>query len=54
MNQQQPTAASPDLATVPFRQVVLSTVKYHLLHDGPDKTKQEFERQGWFYSTLDG
>ena len=51
---QQPTDASPDLATAPFRQVVLSSVEYHLLHDGPDKTKQELDRQAWFYSACDG
>ncbi|MBR1503310.1 MAG: hypothetical protein IJ618_05460 [Prevotella sp.] len=54
MNQQQPTAESLDLATAPFRQVVLSSVKYHLLHDGPDKTKEEFDRQAGFYGNSDG
>ena len=54
MIEQLPTEDSLDLSTTPFLQVVLSQVKYHLLHDGPDKTKEAFAHQASLYGELDG
>ena len=52
MIQQEQPIASPN-GTPAFKEVVLSSVRYHLRVDGPEKTKEDFRVQKSFYSHLD-
>lgn len=52
MIQQQQTRASPDVQTASFKDVVLSSLRYHLKHDGVTATREFFLSQKAFYCHL--
>lgn len=53
MIQQQQTRASPDVQAASFKEVVLSSLRYHLDVDGVSATKEMFRSQNALYSHLD-
>ena len=53
MIQQQQTRASPDVQATSFKDVVLSSLRYHLTVDGVSATKEMFRSQNEIYAHLD-